>query len=237
MKKARWLLRVKARKLENGFVLLDFSPLDISGYYTIKIGSSASGKFPVGENAWLSAAWRTLNFFYSERCGWDQPGIHQVCHKDIFCVHPDGRRILVNGGWHDAADLTQGVGNTARGIISMLELANTVKTSHSDLYTRLLEESRWGLNWLLGTRFGDGYRDGGMIVGIWTDNVIGTKDDMETTAGNDPFDNFISSIATAQAVPYYEKADPVFSAWCRKTAIEDYRLCKRNDGSETESKE
>ena len=79
----------------------------------------------------------------------------------------------------------------------MLELANTVKTRHPDLYDRLLEEARWGLNWLLGTRFGDGYRDGGMIVGIWTDNVIGTKDDMETTATNDPFDNFISSIATA----------------------------------------
>jgi hypothetical protein len=170
----------------------------------------------------LSTAWRTLNFFYAERCGFDQPGIHQVCHKDIFCVHPDGRRITVNGGWHDAADLTQGVGNTARGIISMLELANTVKTFHPDLYVRLLEEGRWGLNWLLSTRFGDGYRDGGMIVGIWTDNVIGTKDDMETKATNNPFDNYISSIAAASAVPYYESADPVFSAWCRKAAIEDY---------------
>ena len=210
------------KKLENGFLLLDFSPLDISGFYSIKTGGSTSGKFPIGENAWLSTAWRTLNFFFAERCGFDQPGIHQVCHKDIFCVHPDGRRITVNGGWHDAADLTQGVGNTARGIISMLELANTVKTSHSDLYTRLLEEARWGLNWLLGTRFGDGYRDGGMIVGIWTDNIIGTKDDMETKATNDPFDNYISSIATSEAVPYYEPVDPVFAAWCRKTAIEDY---------------
>jgi hypothetical protein len=212
----------EGKKLENGFLLLDFSPLDISGFYRLKIGGSASGKFPIGENAWLSTAWRTLNFFFAERCGFDQPGIHQVCHKDIFCVHPDGRRMVVNGGWHDAADLTQGVGNTARGIISMLELANTVKTMHSDLYARLLEEARWGLNWVLNTRFGDGYRDGGMIVGIWTDNVIGTKDDMETKASNDPFDNFNSSIATAMAVPYYLSADPVFSAWCRKAAMEDY---------------
>jgi hypothetical protein len=234
--KGKVAFKGEGKELENGFVLLDFSPLDISGYYTLKIGNSSSGKFPVGENAWLSTAWRTLNFFYSLRCGWDQPGIHQACHKDIFCVHPDGRRILVNGGWHDAADLTQGVGNTARGIISMLELANTVKTSHSDLYARLLDESRWGLNWLLSTRFGDGYRDGGMIVGIWTDNIIGTKDDMVTTAGNDPFDNFISSIATAQAVPYYETADPVFSAWCRKTAIEDYRFAKEMMGQKLNQK-
>lgn len=228
------------KKLENGFVLLDFSPLDISGFYSLKIGSITSGKFPIGESAWLSLAWRTLNFFYAERCGFDQPGIHQACHKDIFCVHPDGRRIPVNGGWHDAADLTQGAGNTARAIISMLELANSVKTMHPDLYARLLEEGRWGLNWLLGTRFGDGYRDGGMIVGIWTDNVIGTKDDMETTATNDPFDNFISSIATAQAVPFYASADPVFSAWCEKAAKEDYTFAtemmgqKLNQNNETE---
>ena len=128
-------------------------------------------------------------------------------------------RIPVNGGWHDAADLTQGVGNTARAIISMLDLANSVKTRNPDLYDRLLEESRWGLNWLLGTRFGDGYRDGGMIVGIWTDNVIGTKDDMETPAKNDPSDNFISSITTSMAVPFYASIDPVFSKWCKKSAI------------------
>ncbi len=224
------------KKLENGFVLLDFSPLDISGFYSLKIGGITTGKFPIGENAWLSAAWRTLNFFYAERCGFDQPGIHQVCHKDIFCIHPDGRRIAVNGGWHDAADLTQGVGNTARGIISMLELANTVKSMHPDLYTRLLEEGRWGLNWLLNTRFGDGYRDGGMIVGIWTDNMIGTKDDMVTTAKNDPSDNFISSIATSMAVPYYASSDPVFSAWCRKAAREDYTFAAEMMGQTVNQK-
>ena len=220
----------EGKKLENGFILLDFSPLDLSGLYNLKIGGIVSGQFPIGENAYLSTAWRTLNFFYAERCGFDQPGIHQVCHKDIFCVHPDGRRIAVNGGWHDAADLTQGVGNNARGIIAMLDLANSVKNRHSDLYTRLLEEVRWGLNWVLNTRFGDGYRDGGMIVGIWTDNMIGTKDDMESTATNDPFDNFISAIATAQAVPYFESADPVFSAWCRKAAIEDYTFATERMG-------
>jgi Glycosyl hydrolase family 9 len=220
----------EGKKLENGFMLLDFSPLDISGLYSLKIGAITTGKFPIGENAYLSLAWRTLNFFYAERCGFEQPGIHQVCHRDIFCVHPDGRRIPANGGWHDAADLTQGVGNTARAIISMLELAKTVRDTHPDLCARLLEEGRWGLNWLLATRFGDGYRDGGMIVGIWTDNIIGTKDDMQTTATNNPFDNFISSIATAQAVPFYAQADPVFSAWCRKAAIEDYAFATQMMG-------
>jgi hypothetical protein len=224
------------KKLDNGFILLDFSPLDVSGFYKIKTGTVTSERFPIGEDAWLSAAWRTLNFFYAERCGWDQPGIHQVCHKDIFCVHPDGRRLPVNGGWHDAADLTQGVGNTARGIISMLELANAAKAAHPDLYTRLLEEARWGLNWVLGTRFGDGYRDGGMIVGIWSDNIVGTKDDMTTPATNNPFDNFISSMTTAQAVPFYSASDPVFADWCRKAAIEDYGFARDMIGQTVDQK-
>ncbi len=234
--KGRMAFEGTGKKLDNGFLLLDFTPLDISGFYSIKIGGITSGQFPIGENAWLSLAWRTLNFFYAERCGFDQPGIHQVCHKDIFCVHPDGRRIPVNGGWHDAADLTQGVGNTARAIISMLDLANSVKTRNPDLYDRLLAESRWGLNWLLGTRFGDGYRDGGMIVGIWTDNVIGTKDDMETPAKNDPSDNFISSITTSLAVPFYASMDPVFSEWCRKSAIEDYTFATEMMGQSLNQK-
>jgi hypothetical protein len=87
--------------------------------------------------------------------------------------------LNVSGGWHDAADVTQGVGNTARGGMAMLELAKTVKDKQPELYKRLLEEVRWGLDWTLQTRFGDGYRDGGLIMGIWSDNITGTKDDMQ----------------------------------------------------------
>ncbi|MBI1768072.1 MAG: glycoside hydrolase family 9 protein [Bacteroidetes bacterium] len=218
------VLSGEGKKIENGFVKLDFSQLTKPGYYKIKTDAVTSGIFPIGDDAYLSTAWHTLNFFFAERCGFDQPGIHQVCHKDIFCVHPDGRRIAVNGGWHDAADLTQGVGNTARGSIAMLKLARSVKRIQPELYARLLEEARWGLNWVLGTRFGDGYRDGGLIVGIWTDNIIGTKDDMEGKASNSPFDNFFGSMLASMAVPFYKSEDSVFSRWCQQAAIEDFNF-------------
>jgi hypothetical protein len=214
----------EGKKYQKGFVELDFSSLNTTGNYKIKIDNVSSKFFPVGDQAYLSTAWHTLNFFFAERCGFDQPGIHQVCHKDIFSVHPDGKRMLINGGWHDAADLTQGVGNTARAVIAMVELANTVKDTQPELYTRILEEARWGLNWVLNTRFGDGYRNGSLIVGIWTDNMISTKDDMEAKASNNPFDNFISATATAISAPLYKSTDPVFSAWCEKTAIEDFNF-------------
>lgn len=211
-------------KLNNGFIQFDFSNFNQPGYYTLKSGDKSTKPFAIGEDAWLATAWRTLNFFFAERCGFDQPGIHQACHQDVVCVHPDGRRITVNGGWHDAADLTQGVGNTARGGMAMLELANAVKNTNKELYQRLLEEARWGLNWTMKTRFGDGYRNGGLIIGIWTDNITGTKDDMETKATNDPMDNFIAASYCAQAVPFYTNDDPVFAQWCNKCAVEDFKF-------------
>ena len=214
----------QGKKLDKDFVQLDFTNFITPGYYTIKINNIVSRPFPIGDDAWLATAWHTLNFFFAERCGYDQPGIHQPCHQDVVCVHPDGRRIPVNGGWHDAADLTQGIGNTARGGIAMLELAKVVKNKNKKLYHRLLEEARWGLNWTLQTKFGDGYREGGLIIGIWTDNITGTKDDMEGKASNNPFDNFIAASYCAMAVPFYTGDDPVFARWCRTSAIEDFKF-------------
>lgn len=84
-------------KLENGFIQFDFSKFNTPGYYTLKTGNRTTKPFAIGDEAWLATAWRTLNFFFAERCGYDQPGIHQACHQDVVCVHPDGRRIPVNG--------------------------------------------------------------------------------------------------------------------------------------------
>ena len=81
-----------------------------------------------------------------------------------------------------------------------------------------------GLNWTMQTRFGDGYREGGLIIGIWTDNITGTKDDIQGKATNNPSDNFIAASYCAVAVPFYTNDDPVFARWCRISAIEDFKF-------------
>ena len=230
----------RGSKLENGFTLLDFSDFNIPGRYILSIGGLKTKPFSIGEDAYLATAWRTLNFFFSERCGFDQPGIHQECHKDVLMFHPDGRSISVSGGWHDAADLTQGTGNTAESGIALMEMAEAVQGKDSIFYHRLLEEARWGLNWVLRTRFGDGYRLGGLIIGIWTKNIRGDKDDMETTARNTPSDNLKAASYCALAAPHFEQSDPVFARWCRNVAIEDFQFAidsldkQRNENNETE---
>ena len=212
----------EGRRLDKGFALLDFSGFATPGYYSLRTGNLSTKPFPIGDDAYLATAWHTLNFFYAERCGFDQSGIHQPCHTDVTVLHPDGRKLMVSGGWHDAADLTQGIGNTARAGMAMLDLARSVKNKNKALYKRLLEEARWGLNWAMQTRFGDGYRDGGMIIGIWSDNITGTKDDMQGKATNNSSDNFIAASYCALAAPFYQDNDPVFSGLCRKSAIEDF---------------
>ena len=216
---------------EYGLTLLDFSDFDKPGRYIIRCGDTASQPFPIGTEAYAGSLWHSLNFYFSERCGFDQPGIHQECHQDVFLHHPDGRSMSIAGGWHDAADLTQGTGNTAESGIALLEAADVVKGRDPLLYERLLEEARWGLNWVLRTRFGDGYRAGGLIIGIWTQNIRGDKDDMDGMASDRAADNFRSAEYAALAVPHFEATDPVFARWCRVAAEEDFAFAlRRLDG-------
>ena len=221
--KGRVVFRGNGQPQENGFVVLDFSDFNTPGFYTIAIDGIASKPFPIGDNAYLATAWRTLNFFYAQRCGFDQPVLHQECHLDVFCFHPDGRSLSIAGGWHDAADLTQSLANTVESGIAMLELADAVRGKDQILYERLLEEARWGVNWTMRTRFGDGYRNGGLIIGIWTHNIRGDKDDMQSNARKDPWDNFMGASYCAEAAPFYEDTDPIFARWCRVTAIDDFK--------------
>lgn len=216
--------RGRGRQLEDGFVLMDFSRLDDAGRYSIEIDSIKSKPFFIGDAAYLATAWRLVNFYFAERCGFDQPGIHQPCHEDVFVYHPDGRFFSISGGWHDAADLTQGVGNNCESGVALLELASQVKDKDERLYERILEEARWGLNWVLKTRFGDGYRAGGLIIGIWTQNIRGDKDDMSGMASNTAMDNLRAAEFEAMAVRHFESVDPVFARWCRESAISDFEF-------------
>ena len=119
-------------------------------------------------------------------------------------------------------------------------MAGAVQGKDSIFYERLLEEARWGVNWILRTRFGDGYRLGGLIIGIWTKNIRGDKDDMQTEARNTPTDNLKAASSCALAAPHFEKKDPVFARWCRNSAIEDFQFAidlldtQRTEQNETE---
>lgn len=207
---------------KDGFYVLDFSELVQEGWYIIRAGEVCSKPFPIGGEAYLSAAWKALNFFFTERCGFDVPCIHTECHKDIMSVHPDGRKKSVAGGWHDAGDLTQDSCNTAECALAMLELAEAAMEKEVQLGRRALEEARWGIDWLLNCRWRDGYTHCGRIIGFWTKNVIGDQDDMEAAAENRAFNNLLTAGVFARAYLAFEKEDPMYAQVCAQCAKEDY---------------
>ncbi len=202
---------------------LDFSEFRQPGTYAIKAGNTLTRPFRIGDDAWRSSIWKAINFMYSERCGTEIPGIHNRCHQDLYTTHGD-ERIVVNGGYHDAGDLSA-TGHTPAMAYALLSLADSLKRQDEDpvLIARLQEEARWGLNWVLKTRFGDGYRSTGQNVSYWTDGIMGTADDRFGKAVNDPEWNFRVTTVEALAARVFKDTDPELAIRSLATAEEDWK--------------
>jgi len=214
--------------LLGNFRLIDFSDLNTPGTYILEAGKQQSKPFTIGSfsDVYRSSIIKTVNHFYSQRCGYPVEGIHDACHRDWVCKHGD-RMISIHGGWHDAGDLSQGLVNTAEAAYSMLMLAEELKTKNdAELADRLLEEARWGLDWMLKTRFGDGFRNVWATKDMWTDEIIGSPDDFSSNAQNDPHANLVSATTEATAAIAFREKDAFLAAYSLQCAKEDYEFGK-----------
>ena len=205
------------------FQILDFSEVNEPDTYVIQAGDVTTRPFRIGADVWKRTIWKVINFFYCERCGFDVPGIHKVCHADWQGVHGD-KKIIINGGWHDAADLSQGLENTSQAAYAMFSLAERLQDEDPKLAGRLIEEARWGLDWILKTHFGDGFRIGFALQGWWTDGALGTPDDLEAEAKNRPSGNYLAATTEALAARLLKDDDPELAARCLKVAQDDWRF-------------
>jgi hypothetical protein len=203
------------------FALFDFSSVSKPGSYHLEAGGLKSAPFPIGGQVWRDSVVKTINFFYCERCGTAIPGVHDVCHRDWRAVHNEGY-IYINGGWHDAGDLSQGLINTTEAAYAMFRLADELRGHDPALSQRLIEEARWGLDWLHKTRFGDGARVTWGTMDFWTDGVLGDADDMTTEAQNSPYENFTAAATEALAARVLKAGDPALAAHSLQLAEEDW---------------
>lgn len=216
---------VEVIKNKNGmFSRLDFSGFRKEGVYRLQCGASTSDSFPIKKDVWLRPLFSAINFYYCQRCGFNVPGIHEVCHKDWQGFHGDEKKVI-NGGWHDAGDLSQGYYRTAIGtyvLMRNLERAQPGK-SLSALAGKLREEAAWGLKWLLKTRFADGNHISWARMRIYTDNQIGTMDDVVIPARNVPWENFLGAAVECKASQLFKDVYPELSAEARTAAVEDWQ--------------
>jgi len=205
------------------FQVLDFSEIEVPGEYILRAGDKSTRPFRIGDDAWQSSIWKAINFMYSERCGTVIPGIHGICHQDDYTSRGD-KRIVINGGYHDAGDLSA-TGNTPGMVYGLFSLADRLKTQEQDpvLQARLIGEAKWGLNWILKTRFGDGFRSTGQLISYWTNGIMGDADDRHGEAVNDPEWNFRVSAVEALAARVLKDSDPELANRSLATADDDWK--------------
>ena len=221
---------IKTKKTSLGtFQVMDFSEVGRTGEFVLKAGDVQTKPFQISrfEEIYRSTLIKTINHFYCQRCGADIPGIHDVCHRDWTGIHGD-KSLQINGGWHDAGDLSQGLVNTAESVYSMFSLAEELRDSEAELSQRLLEEAKWGLDWMLKTRFGDGYRIVWSTMDFWTDGIIGTLDDVPSEARNNPHANFVAAKTEARAAQSLKKEDPGLAGYALQCAKEDWSFAMDN---------
>ena len=216
------------------FQLLDFSEIRASGTYKLKAGEHETRSFRVEEDIWKEAVWKALNYYYCQRISTEIPWYQPFyCNQDAQSYHPDTPHIrrLVPGGWFDAGDLTQITEQTAPITYLLFEYAEDIarKDGDQDLYDRIIEEGKWGLDWLLKTNFGDGYRTNLIFYGLG--KGIPGDGDPSSAATNSPLYNFMVSAAEIQAHKMLKDSDPELAKRAFTMAREDWKqaVLKENE--------
>lgn len=212
------------KTLIGDFETIDFTDFRREGQYMIRIGNITTQPFFIDRDLWDNSAWRVLNFMFCERCGYPVPGKHGACHSDLNGEY-NGHIFPINGGWHDAADMSQQSLQTGEIALSMLEMAVRAKEKNNkDLYNRLMEEALWGIDFIMKTRLGNGFRMQSWSTNLWTDGLIGTDDDSgrrQVRIHNGGFENFLFSGIEAYASLVIENDLMLKNNLC-KIAREDF---------------
>ena len=217
-----WSGKVEVEETTIGrYAVLDFSEFRKEGKYRIETSGLSTADFPISGRVWTDAEWKALNYIFCQRCGYPVPGKHTVCHQDLFSRH-NGQRISFSGGWHDAGDLSQQCLQSGDVMYYLLEGYNANKDRNPVLAARMLEEARWGLEFALKNRYGDGYRASSVGMVIWQDNRLETIDDINSVrVQNLAYDNFTWAAYEAFAALNLS-GDPAMCEHLKKVACEDF---------------
>ena len=211
---------------------LDFSAFTAPGTWVLACGPNRSEPFRIGPRPLAGVAEATLNAFYGLRCGHPVPGVHDACHRDVFVKYQGETRSL-DGGWHDAGNLTQNANNTHLAIYSLLRLADALhQAGEGALGARADEEAGWGLDWSVRMRFAPGLRCNSVPASFYTDNVAGNADDVVIAdramfgpaVGENVWSNILAILASARAATSWKARDPRLARSLLAAATADFAV-------------
>ncbi len=142
---------------------LDFSAFRTPGVYYLKTGNTQSPVFRIAADVYKGAADFCLRYMRQQRSGFN-PFLKDSCHTfdgyTLYGPMPDSTHIDVVGGWHDASDYLQYSTTSANAAYHLLAAYRDFPAVFADQYAAnglpgsnntadVLDEARWGLDWLL----------------------------------------------------------------------------------------
>lgn len=142
---------------------LDFSDLTTPGGYYISYEGTYSETFCIDAGVYDGTADYILNYIREQHCGYN-PFLADSCHTHdgIIVDHPtlSGTVIDVVGGYHDASDHLRYTATTATSVYQMMFAYVRSPEVYGDKHDAsgvlgsngipdILDEARWGLEWLL----------------------------------------------------------------------------------------
>jgi endoglucanase len=225
---------------------VDFSSLTKKGRYQVVLGGEKSPRFAVAEDVYSPLFKDALRTFFLNRCGvaLDDPttGLqHAACHlgdapwKD----DPNIKRDFT-GGWHNAGDYGKWMHMEAISCAWMmwlyefkapeLEALKTNLTGSKDTAPTLLDEARWGLEWMIKMQKADG--------SVWhkvdpeQNFCFGTAPENDATprrvTGSGSIDAAVFCGAMCQASRVFRPTDKAFAEKCLKAAERAWAWLEKN---------
>lgn len=231
-----------------------FSEFKQTGSYRIKIDSFYSHSFTIGADIYKDLFRDALRSFYTNRCGVALEDVlteidHKACHTgDTLIRKKTGKYTDFTGGWHNAGDYGKWTHMAAISTANMLWLyeLSSSETRNINLETPeseneisdILDQARWGLEWLLKMQRADGavYHK----VDTQPDFASGKKPEDDTLKRYASFQSATeiqepSAIDAAdftavmlQAFRVFKSVDAVFAARCKDAALLSWKWLLSN---------
>ncbi len=221
----------------------DFSGLTTPGRYRVRCGKRLSAPFTIADDVYASLLRDAARTFYIIRANaaLDDP----VTGLKYAAGHPSDAHIAVagqvrdlTGGWYNAGDFGKWTHMAAISSSQMMWLyelrpaAADLKLGTPALWPLpdLLQQARWGLEWLLKMQNGDG----SVLHKVDTEPLYAwgkppAEDPNPRHArGASTIDAGVFIGVMCQAVRVFAKIDPTFAKRCRTAALKSWTWLKAN---------
>ncbi|MBQ7784012.1 MAG: glycoside hydrolase family 9 protein [Oscillospiraceae bacterium] len=211
--------------------LADFSDFNVKGRYFIRAGYRRSDVFEISESPYKELRRTVLTGIYLNRCGFDfysdlvigrpKDGyMRSECHTEPLSPKEGGKPLNVSGGWHNRGCYCKVTSETCLTAADMLYSIKLFSESFSeDEKALVIDECRWGLDWLLKMQDNDGSVFSGCTYEHGSDVFSPDNDSGEYYLD---WKNCISALrftaVTALAADFFKNTDRVYSEKLRKAA-------------------